>query len=139
MELKRIFANWTAIASVILIGGSLAWAIKLTVIISTNGRIIDTGAAALLMKIGILLLLIGSTSLGSGISTNRSLFLRVVSFLLSPVFLFGTCFLLTTALNPLVKDSSVWYAAQELPIAVVVVVCLPLGVFLYNRFRPALA
>ena len=139
MELKRIFASWTQTASVLLIGGSLAWAIKLAVIISTNGRIIDTGAAALLMKIGILLLLIGSTSLGSSITANRSPFLRAISFLLSPVLIFGTCFLLTTALSPLVKDSSVWYAAQELPIAVVVVVCLPLGLFLYKRFRPALA
>ncbi|HEV7333497.1 MAG TPA: hypothetical protein VGN63_20855 [Flavisolibacter sp.] len=139
MQPKTIFANWTQFASTLLMGGALAWALKLSVIISTNGRIIDTGAAALLMKVGIPLLLIGSTCLGSSFTTNQNAFIRILAILLSPVLLFGACFLITTSLNPLVQDSSVWYAAQELPIAVVVLVCFPLGLFLYKRFQPVLA
>ncbi|MBB1286798.1 hypothetical protein HRH25_20625 [Flavisolibacter sp. BT320] len=139
MQPKTLFANWTQIASTLLMAGALAWAIKLTVIISTNGRIIDTGAAALLMKIGIPLLLIGSTCLGSSLANRQNAFLRILAIVLSPVLLFGTCFLITTSLNPLVQNSGVWYAAQELPIAVVVMVCFPVGLFLYKRFRPAIA
>ena len=137
MQPKPLFANWTQIASALLMVGALAWAIKLSVIISTNGRIIDTGAAALLMKTGIPLLLIGSTGIGSSFNTKRNTLIRTLAILLSPVLLFGACFLITTLLNPLVQNSTVWYAAQELPIAVVILVCFPVGLFLYKRFQPA--
>lgn len=139
MQAKSIFANWTQFASALLMGGALAWAIKLSVIISTNGRIIDTGAAALLMKVGIPLLLIGSTCVGHSLTARQNIFLRGLAMLLSPVLLFGVCFLVTTSLGPLVKDSGVWYAAQELPIAVVVLVSFPVGFLLYKRFRPVVA
>lgn len=137
MERRNVFSNWTQTAALFLIGGALSWTMKLLVIIATNGRIIDTGAAALLMKTGMLLLLVGSTSFGSGITANRNRFLRAGAILLSPLVVFGTCFLLTTALNPLVEGSGVWYAAQELPIAVVVLVCFPLGLLLLRRYQPA--
>lgn len=139
MQSKTIFSNWTLFASALLMGGAIAWAIKLSVIISTNGRIIDTGAAALLMKVGIPLLLIGSTCVGHSITASRNIFLRCLAILFSPVLLFGVCFLITMSLSPLVENSGVWYAAQELPIAVVVLVSFPVGFFLNKRFRPVVA
>jgi hypothetical protein len=44
-KIKLLLSQWIQIAGVILIIGALAWTIKLIIIISTNGRIIDTGAA----------------------------------------------------------------------------------------------
>lgn len=89
MQTKQLFSNWTQTASIILLGGALAWSIKLTIIVATNGRIIDTGAAALFMRVGLLLLLIGSTAIGSRLTVNRATLLRILAFLLSPVILFG--------------------------------------------------
>ncbi|NTS42168.1 hypothetical protein HRG84_14790 [Flavisolibacter sp. BT320] len=139
MSVKSIFTNWTQIASALLLAGSLAWAIKLSVIIATNGRIIDTGAAAMLMTVGLPLLVIGSTSIGHRIAANKTTLLRILAILLSPLVLFGACFLLTTSLAPLVTNSSVPYAAQELPIAVVVLVCLPTGYGLFKSTRASIA
>ncbi|RYZ46377.1 MAG: hypothetical protein EOO14_24675, partial [Chitinophagaceae bacterium] len=131
MSIKSILSNWTQTASALLLSGALAWTIKLSVIIATKGRVIDTGAAAILMTVGMPLLVIGSTSIGHRITANKATFLRVLAILLSPIVLFGTCFLVTTSLAPLVSDSSISYAAEELPIAVVVLVCFPIGYRLF--------
>jgi hypothetical protein len=137
MLLKSIFSKWTQVAGVLLMGAALAWAIKLSVIISTNGRIINTGAAALFMKIGLLLFLIGSTGIGNRLSRNSNLFLRTTAILLSPVAVFCSIFLLGMATGPLFRNSSVWYAPQEAPIAFAVVLYIAVGYFLYRSYKPA--
>lgn len=136
MKLKSIFSNWTQIAGLLLIGGSLAWAIKLGVIIVTNGRIIDTGAAALLMKTGIILLIIGSTGIGNFLSLHRALLLRTMAILLSPLVAFGSVFLIGLIICPLFENSSIWYVQQEAPIAIAVVVYLLVGYLLYRSYKP---
>jgi hypothetical protein len=136
--MKQVFSNWTKLAASLLIGGALAWAIKLGVIVSTNGRIIDTGAAALFMKIGLLLIVVGSTGIGTRFGANLHVAIRIFLVLLSPVFLFALCFLVNTLTSPLVQNSSLWYAQQEAPIAVAVVVALTTGYFL-NRSSKSFA
>jgi cytochrome c biogenesis protein CcdA len=89
------------------------------------------------MKIGLLLLLIGSTGVGARISLNRQVFLRAIAIILSPVLVFGLCLLFSMITNPLIKYSSLWYAQQEAPIAVAVVVNLFLGILLYKTYKPA--
>lgn len=136
MQLKAIFSNWTQVAGLLLIGGALAWTIKLGVIISTNGRIIDTGAAALFMKIGLLLLVVGSTGIGNRLSRHRAVWLRTIAILLSPVVVFVLLLPVGMFLSSLVKNSSVWYAEQEAPIALAVVVYMAIGYFLHRSYKP---
>ena len=133
----KLFSNWTQLAALLLMGGATAWIIKLSVIVSTNGQVIDTGAAALFMKIGILLLAIGSTGIGHRLSTNKATWLRVIAMVLSPVLLFTLFFLVGFIATPLFKNISLWYAQQEAPIAIAVVVSLLVGFALYRNYRPA--
>jgi hypothetical protein len=136
MQLKQLFSPWTRTAGLLLIGGALAWTIKLGVIISTNGRIIDTGASAISMNIGLLLLAVGSTGIGDRVSLTRATFLRITAILLSPALIFGSFFLFGMLTNPFFRNSSVWYAQQEAPIALAVVVYLVVGLFLYRSDKP---
>ncbi len=137
MQLRLFFSKWTQVAGLLLIGGAFAWTLKLCVIVSTNGRIIDTGAAALFMKIGLLMLVIGSTGIGNRLSMNRALLLRIVAIILSPFVVFGSFLLIGMATSPLFKNTSVWYAEQEAPIAIAVVICLLVGSVLYRSYKPA--
>ena len=137
MQLKSLFSKWTQVAGLLLMGGALAWAIKLCIIIATNGRIINTGAAALLMKIGIVMLLVGSTGIGNRLSRNRTLWLRTISIILSPVVVFGSLVLVGTSIVPLFRHIDLWYAQEEAPIAIAVVVCMPIGYLLYKSCKPA--
>ncbi|WP_225000299.1 hypothetical protein [Cesiribacter sp. SM1] len=140
MQLKLLFSKWTQVAALLLIGGAVAWTIKLGVIIATNGRIIDTGAAALFMKVGLLLLLIGSTGIGNQLSLNRTLMLRIAAIIFSPVVAAGLFLLFAMItkplLNPLLNNSGVWYAQQEAPIALAVVFFLSMGCLLYRSYKP---
>jgi hypothetical protein len=81
----------------------LSWTIKLGVIISTNGRIINTGAAALFMQIGLFLLLLGSTGIGSRLSLYFTGWLRILAIILSPFVIFGTFVLISFITHPLFK------------------------------------
>ena len=98
--------NWTRLAGSLLMCGALAWAIKLAVIISTNGRIIDTGAAALLIKIGLITFFVGSTGIGSRLTQNRHLVLRILSVILSPVIIFASFMLFPAITGPLLKTAA---------------------------------
>lgn len=133
--MKSLFSNWTKVAGIILMGGAVAWTIKLCIIVATNGRIIDTGAAALCMKIGMAMLLIGSTGIGYGLGNHQVLWLRIIFVILSPVVVFGLLVLIGVFVSPLFKNSSVWYAQQEAPIAVAVVIYGIIGYILYRRYN----
>jgi hypothetical protein len=135
MQAKSLFSNWTPLAALLLIGGALAWMLKLAVIIYTNGQIINTGAAALLMKVGLLMLLVGSTGIGYRLSKNRTLLLRVLAMVLSPLVLFGSFLLFAMISTPLFENSQVWYAQQEAPIGLAVFVYMAIGYLLYRSSK----
>lgn len=137
MTLRMLFAKWTQTAALLLIGGALAWAIKLGVIISTNGEVIQTGAAALFMKIGLLLLFVGSTGIGHRLGLRLPGFLRALAMVLSPALVIGSFMLFGFISGPLFKDSSVWYAQQEGGIGIAVIVYLIIGIILYKSYRSA--
>lgn len=132
MQLKLIFTNWTRVAALLLIAGALAWAIKLGVIIATDGRIITTGAASFFMKAGLLLLFVGSTGIGNHLCQHRTRVLRTLAILLSPAMVIGLALILATITSPLFVNSKVWYAQQEAPIGIVAAVCFVIGSFLYR-------
>ncbi|PTX22205.1 hypothetical protein C8N40_10127 [Pontibacter mucosus] len=133
MQLKLLFSRWAQVAGLFLMGGTLAWAIKLAVIVSTNGRIITSGAAAFFMATGIVLLIIGSTGIGYYLSRNRSVLVRVIAMLLSPALVFGSFILIGMVTNPLLQNSSIWYAQQEAPIGVAVILYMAVGYFLFRN------
>ena len=114
-------------AGYLLIAGALAWMFKLVVIVSTNGRIIDSGPAAILMTAGLILLFIGSTGIGFYIARTRGVVIRIVSILLSPALLFGSFLLMGMLSEPLFRDSIFWYAPQEAPIGLAVLLSLAVG------------
>lgn len=136
MELKTISSKWTQVAGLLLIGGAVAWILKLGVIIFTNGRIIDTGAAALLMKIGLLLLIVGSTGIGNYFCQNRTYLLRILAIIISPIVVFGSFLLFAMITTPLLENITVWnamwYAQEETPIALAVIYYLTIGGILYR-------
>ncbi|WP_139307883.1 hypothetical protein [Pontibacter flavimaris] len=133
--MKLIFSRWAQVAGLFLIGGTLAWAIKLAVIVATNGRIITSGAAAFFMATGIVLLLIGSTGIGYYLSRNRRMLVRAIAIILSPALVFGSFILIGMVTNPLLQNSSIWYAQQEAPIGVGVIVYMLVGYFLFRSGR----
>jgi hypothetical protein len=132
MKMNLIFSKWTAIGSFFLMGAAIAWAIKLSVIVSSNGRIIDTGAAALFMKIGLVFFLIGSTAIGHHLSRKGAVWIRTLAVLFSPVVVFGSFLFFAMLLAPLVKNSPVPYVKQESAIAAAVFVYLTVGWLLYR-------
>lgn len=132
MNIKSLFSNWTRVAAILLIGGALAWTIKLGVIIATDGRIITTGAASFFMKVGLIMLFVGSTGLGNRLSQNHTILIRTVAILLSPAIIIGLSLVLVTIINPIFENSQVWYAQQEAPIGVVAILGFVIGSFLYR-------
>jgi len=131
--MKSFFAQWNRVAGYLLIAGALAWMFKLVVIVSTNGRIINTGPAAVLMTAGLILLFVGSTGIGFQFARTRGIFVRIVSILVSPALLFGSFILCGMMSEPLFRDSVFWYAPQEAPIGIAVLLSLAVGLFLSKK------
>jgi hypothetical protein len=69
---------WTAIAGTILVVGGVAWLLKLWVIVSTDGRVVATGAAGAFFDLGFYSLLVGSTGLGVRLMANQDTAMRGV-------------------------------------------------------------
>ncbi|WP_205504608.1 hypothetical protein [Rufibacter psychrotolerans] len=135
MKARLANQDWTQVAGVLLLAGAMAWALKLAVIISTDGRVITTGAAAFLMKVGLVLLAVGSTGIGHRVSLQRAVVVRVLALLLSPAVGFGLFLLFAKVatpilVNPLLAGHDIWYAQQEAPIALAVLFYLTLGLLL---------
>lgn len=82
MSLLRL---WIAIAGTALVFGGVAWLLKLWVIVSTDGRVVATGAAGALFDLGFYLLLAGSAGLGLRLMINHEPAMRGVAAVASPV------------------------------------------------------
>ena len=70
---------WTAVAGAVLVVGGVAWLLKLSVIVATDGRVVATGAAGAFFDIGFYSLLVGSTGLGVRLTRNQEPGLRGVA------------------------------------------------------------
>jgi hypothetical protein len=71
--------KWPILASGLLLAGGLSWLVKIGVIVATDGRIITTGPAALLMSAGLVLLGLGAAGLGAWLARRAHVALRVVA------------------------------------------------------------
>ena len=59
--------------------------------------------------------------------------------MVSPVIVFGSLVLIGITVGPLFQNSSVWYASQEAPIGVSVIVYLAIGYLLYRNSKTVIA
>ena len=80
---------WMAIAGVALVVGGVVWILKLWVIVSTDGRVTHTGAAAAFLELGLVLLMVGSTGVGVRLAMNQETSMRIVLAVASPLVLVG--------------------------------------------------
>lgn len=74
-----------------LVAGGAAWLSKLAVIVATDGRVTQTGAAAAFLDRGLVLLMVGHTGVGLRLAMNQAASMRVVLALASPL-IFGVLF-----------------------------------------------
>ncbi len=89
---------WIAIAGIAFIAGGVAWLLKLWVIVTTDGRVVATGAAATFLELGLGLLLVGSTGVGLRLAINQEPSMRVVLAVASPL-LFMPAFLMFSVIG----------------------------------------
>ena len=73
--------KWLIVASAVLLAGGLSWLAKIAVIVGTDGRVMTTGPAALLMSAGLILLGLGAAGLGAWLARRKHLVVRVLGAL----------------------------------------------------------
>lgn len=133
---------WTTIAGTLLVVGGLAWVLKLWVIISTDSRVVATGAAGAFFDLGLYSLLVGSTALGLRLTINQKPLLRgaamvgaSVAFVIS-FFVFSAVGYTILSIGDVVLGvSPPDYLLEEAGIFISAVVWSVIGVMLINSIR----
>jgi hypothetical protein len=128
---------WIAVAGALLVVGGLAWALKLWVIIATDGRVVATGAAGAFFDLGLYSLLVGSTGLGARLARGQEPAMRGVAAVVSPVAFFlsfalfsAVGYALVAAGRAVVGDALPAYLLEEGGIFIAAVAWLAVGVWL---------
>ena len=111
-------SRWLVLASLSLLAGGLSWLIKIGVIVGTDGRVITTGPAAMLMSSGIIFLLLGAAAAGVGLAREAHLILRVVAAFGAAAVLVACCVAVGWAASRLADGYGPAYVAQEIGIFV---------------------
>lgn len=119
--------RWIEIGSIAAAFGGLSWLAKVAVIIATDGKVNDEGAAAFFYLLGVALMLIGSTAVGTLLAGHRSRLVVAVAVVLSPIVLFVSFAILDGLTKPLVGDRGAAYWADEVGILTTGLAWLLLG------------
>src|SRR3712207_444856 len=122
-----MFRNWSKLAGVLFFAGGTAWLVKIAVIVATGGRVIDTGAAAVLFALGIALLAVGATGFALWLTRRQAIWTRIVAGVASPVALVVLFGVVDSAAKLLVPASAPAYAPDEAGVAAMAVLALVLG------------
>lgn len=122
--------RWTRIGSIAAILGGISWLAKMAVIIITDGKVNDEGAAAVFYILGVTLMATGSTAFGIRLAHRRSSLLFVGAVVLSPVVFLVSFFVLDGIAQPLVINHGPAYWEDEVGIVVTALVWLLLGITL---------
>lgn len=137
--------RWIEIGSIAAAFGGLSWLAKVAVIIATDGKVNDEGAAAFFYLLGVALMLIGSTAVGTLLAGHRSRLVVAVAVVLSPIVLFVSFAILDGLTKPLVGDRGAAYWADEVGILTTGLAWLLLGMCMltyqarggWSRIRPS--
>ncbi|MGI8643215.1 MAG: hypothetical protein ACR2LS_03760 [Thermomicrobiales bacterium] len=124
--------RWIDIGSIAAALGGLSWLAKVAVIIATDGRVTDEGAAALFYILGVALMTIGSTAVGVLLAGHRSRLALAVAVALSPIFFFVSYAILDGIAKPLAGDRGPAYWVDEAGILATGLAWLMLGIGLLN-------
>jgi hypothetical protein len=119
--------NWSKFAGVLFFAGGTAWLAKIAVIVATGGRVIDTGAAAVLFALGIALLAVGSTGFGVWLTRRQAIWVRIVAGVASPIALVVLFAVVDRAAKLLVPISAPVYVPDEAGVAAMAVLALLIG------------
>ena len=129
--------GWTHAAAWILLVGAVAWIAKIAVIWSNDGRDLDKGAAAWLMRLGIVGLLLGSTAIGLWTARSAGAITRAVAVVLSPVVLAASTFAIGSVATTLLGGRGPAWLPEEIGIVAAGLVWLAVALWLLSRVRRA--
>lgn len=122
--------RWIQIGSIAAALGGLSWLAKIAIIIATEGKVNDEGAAALFYILGVALMAIGSTAVGVRLANRRSSLLLIGAVVLSPVVFFVSSSVLDGIAKPLLENRGPAYWEDEAGIVVTALIWLLLGITL---------
>ena len=127
-------ASWTRISAMVLVGGGIAFVLKLVAIPTTGGEDFESGLVALLFFAGMLGMLVGSTALGSRLAERAPLVVYVIALVLSPIVIWFVFMSLDEGLKPIGEAGPDWYVA-EAGITVMTALMIAAGLWLLRRER----
>ena len=122
--------RWIQIGSIAAALGGLSWLAKVAIIIATEGKVNDEGAAALFYILGVALMSVGSTAGGVRLANRRSSLLLIGAVVLSPVVFFVSSSVLDGIAQPLLENRGPAYWEDEAGIVVTALIWLLLGITL---------
>jgi len=125
-------ARWTRISAMILVGGGIAFFLKLVAIPTTGGEDFESGVVAFLFFAGIFGMFVGATALGSRLAERASLAVYVLALVLSPIVIAFVFSALDDGLKPIGEAGPDWYVA-EAGITVIAVLMIVAGLWLLRR------
>ena len=106
-------SKWPMLAGALLLAGGSSWIVKIGVIVATDGRVMTTGPAALLMTAGIVLLLLGAAASGAWLAARRHPALRALAALGGVATLVACSVAVGSAGGALARDRGPAYMAEE--------------------------
>jgi len=127
--------RWSTIAACLAISGGVAWLAKFAVIVATDGRVATTGAAAILMRVGLACLFAAGTGVALWMARRGRPAARAAAILLSPVGVFASLAAVGVLSARAAGGRGPAYLRDELGIAVAAVVWLAIGAALLARVR----
>jgi hypothetical protein len=129
----RAAARVTAVAGWAAVAGSVAWLAKMAVIVATDGRVMTTGAAAWLMRAGLLAWALAGAAAAVRLAYRRGMAARVAAALVSPVAVGATLVTLGTLSAAAVGTRGPAYLRDEFGIVVVGALGLAAGAAALRR------
>ena len=116
----------------ILVGGGIAFLLKLVAIPTTGGEDFESPVVALFFFAGMFGMFVGSTSLGSRLAERAPLTVYVLALVLSPIVIWVVFLLLDEGLKPIGEAGPDWYV-DEAGITVMAVLMIGTGLWLLRR------
>ncbi len=127
---------WERWASVVLLLGAASWLAKMAVIFSTDGRVIDTGAASVFYLAGVALMALGVTAVGLHFTRPAATWIRIVAMLASVIGFFVSYFVIDAVARPTLGQVGPDYMPDEAGILLTAIFWLIVAVVLI-RARPS--